>query len=271
MRLIRRTFSVLSELSTECTGLTLQEISQRTDIPVGSVHRLLGVLSSEHLVIRCSSTRRYFVGPAVATIGLAAVKGRRLQQEAPAPLLDAACESEETFYLNELADANHATCVAAAYGRRLTRPPALLGREFSLGTSPSTRVLLADMHHDFVSKAVRRNIPKMEVDETIARVLSIRRSGFDSAPGEPQDGLWTLSVPLPPRPGLPPWSLSVVASVRRARRPSTRLTLLHLVTALADTLTADQAREREAAAAADTVMHTSESRSQERVRVAGAV
>lgn len=270
MRLVSRTFSVLSELSAECTGLTLQEISQRTDIPIGSVHRLLGVLSSEELVIRCPSTRRYFVGPAVAEIGVAAAKVCRLHQEAPPPLLDAVCECEETFHITELVDANHAVCVAVAYGRRLARPPALLGREFPLGASPATRVLLAGMRHDSVSRVVRGNGPEKEVDEMIARVRNVRRSGFDAAPGEPEDGLWTLSVPLMSRPGLPSRSLSVVTSARRARRPNTRLTLLHTVKGLARSLEA-HADDGPAAAAIDSVMQPPGPRPQERVHVAGAV
>lgn len=270
MKLISRTFAILTQLSAEPTGLTLQELSNRTDVPVGSVHRLMGVLIEESLVVRSASTRRYFVGPAAAALGVAGIKSTRLLQEPPACIAEAAASCEETFHLTELVDENHAVCVAAAYGRRLPRPPALLGREFPLGMAPPSRVLLIGMHESFIANVVRHNVPAFSYSEVMTRVRSIQRSGFDAAPDEPEEGLWTLSVPVYSAAGPTQRSVSVVTPARRARRASTRLALYHQVTILARRL-ADENAESVSPSRIGSLISSGSHRPQERVCIVGVV
>jgi IclR family acetate operon transcriptional repressor len=270
VRLISRAFAILDQLSVEPTGLTLQELSNRTDVPVGSVHRLMGVLMEESLVVRSASTLRYFVGPAAATLGMAGIKSSRLLQEPPASIAEAAASCEESFHLTELVDERHAVCVAAAHGRRLPHPPALLGREFPLGMTPPSRVLLVGMHESFIAKAVRHNVAPFDYGEVMTRVRSVQRSGFDAAPDEPEEGLWTLSVPVYSEAGPFQRCVSVVASARRARRASTRLALYNQVVVLARRLADDGAANTGPGKFA-TLISSGSPRLQEGVCIAGVV
>ena len=115
MQLVRRTVSVLRELG-NTGGMTMQELATRLDVPLPSMHRLLGVLAEEEFVLR-TQDRRYVLGPAALFLA----RGTRAIEEVARPYMRAlAGEVHETVFLTELVG-RRAVCVAIVQGSRALR------------------------------------------------------------------------------------------------------------------------------------------------------
>lgn len=253
MQIITRTLAIMSEIGQVPTGLSLQQLADRLDVPVPSLHRLLCVLSDQGFVVRSPTTRRYFLGPNVLSMGAAAARGRRLHQVPPAALTRAAEETGDCFFLTETLSTRTAVCVAVASGKRRRKAPIELGEDLAPGYLSCTRVLLLDLPDERLVGMLGRWAAEpppghraltIDPQATLARIRAARRLGFDIGEGELGPDCWALSVPLGDRSfaspqgvnGSPRQGLTVVTSSRRASRSQVRTVLMTRLLALAHEL-----------------------------------
>jgi DNA-binding IclR family transcriptional regulator len=245
MRVITRTLGIMSELGQVPTGLSLQQLADRLDVPVPSMHRLLSVLCDAGFVVRVPSTRLYFVGPNALSLGAAAARGRRLHQTPPAPLARAAASTGDTFFLTEAVGNRSALCVAVAPGKRFSKSPIELGQVLPLGTMSCTRILLLDLPDDHLSRLISRTLQDLPAGQrrgplsheaAMTRLHTSRRVGFDVGKRELSSDTWVLSVPVRDLTANVRQGLNVVTPARRAARQQVRTSLMTTVLVVAQEL-----------------------------------
>lgn len=240
-----RALRVLSALSTARQGLTLKELADELAVPVGSLHRLLAVLSAERFLARSSTNRRYFLGPAARAL----FEGSRTPAamlSAPHPALAAAAKrSGETVFLTELAGET-AVCVALVEGRHPLRLFVRVGQEMPLHAAASARVLLADLDDEQVLRllsarsltAYTEETPTT-VDDVMSHVAWVRTRGYDVCDDELDLHVWAVSVPVLMSTDRVCASVTVAAPANRLAGASARQSALEAVLDAAAAMSAD--------------------------------
>jgi IclR family acetate operon transcriptional repressor len=76
---VERTFDILEALATAGEDLSLSQICEQLDLPLGTVHRLLGALVSRGYAAQDRATRQYGPGPRLLEMAARAGTSRRFQ------------------------------------------------------------------------------------------------------------------------------------------------------------------------------------------------
>lgn len=95
-RSLQKGLSVLRTFTADASELTLSQISDRVDIPIGSTHRYVNTLVSLGYLKKNPSTRRYRLTPKVLELGFATLRGMNLRSRVLTYLLEAASEFNTT-------------------------------------------------------------------------------------------------------------------------------------------------------------------------------
>lgn len=182
-------------------ALTLQELSDRLGIPVGSMHRLLAVLTEERFVVRSPGDRRYHLGPAARALS-ATHSSAQLCEVAQARLVAASRELRQTVFLSELAG-GRAVCVAIAEGTRPLRLFVRLGQEMPLHAAAAARTLLAYCDRTeagalLAGQPLERytEATPTGVDEVLAHLDLVRARGYDVCEDELDRDVWAVAAPV---------------------------------------------------------------------------
>lgn len=139
---VTRALRVIGMLATSRRGMTLQQLHEQLDIPIGSMHRVLAALAEEQYVTRSPINRCYFLGPASTELAAISSGGGGTIVTPPAPMEEAARESGETVFLTELVGLR-LICVALVEARHPLRLFVRVGQEMSPHAAASARSVLA--------------------------------------------------------------------------------------------------------------------------------
>ncbi|MHB1171210.1 MAG: IclR family transcriptional regulator [Lacisediminihabitans sp.] len=202
MQVVIRALSVLKLLSGSSTGLTLSEIAEHLDLPVTTVHRVLGVLESERFVRRSRSNRRYFLGPAVRDLTQANYFKQSPLVSPHNAVARASQESGETVFLAELSG-TEVVCLALAESRHPLRLFVRVGQSMPLHAAAAARTLLAWRDHESVRKLIGAKPlvaytvdTPTNADEVIEHLGLIRERGYDLCESELDENVWAVSAPV---------------------------------------------------------------------------
>jgi IclR family acetate operon transcriptional repressor len=243
MQPVIRALRTLRAVARAERGVSLQGLSDALDIPVGSMHRLLAVLSDEGFVSRSPTTRRYFLGPAARElVGLSTDGGLVRPHDA---LRRAAETTGESVFLAELVG-NRAVCVALVDGVHPLRLFVRIGQEMPLHAAASARVLLSDLHDGVVRvllsrtsmTAYTRETPRT-VDDVLEHLQMIRTRGYDVCDDELDEGVWAVSAPVRTATGRVRASVTMAAPSSRMTDPLTRRAAVRTVVDAADAMAVD--------------------------------
>lgn len=244
MQPVVRALDILRALAGN-NGMTLREIHDSLDIPLGSVHRLLAVLSEQEFVTRSPVNRRYFLGPAARQ--LAEQNTRRASTlVTPHPaVVAAAAESGETVFLTELVG-DRAICVALIESVHPLRLFVRIGQEMPLHAAASARTLMSDLDSDSARALLStRELTQFtsdtpaDVDAVIDHLALVRARGYDVCDDELDRGVWAVSAPIRLSSGGTCASLTLAAAADRVRDPVTRAKATHLIVATAAQMSAE--------------------------------
>lgn len=235
MALVIRALNVLSSLSDEQSGLTLQQLNQMLGIPLASLHRLLATLEATQFVSRSPRTKRYTLGPAARRLGAtpagqlgATPAGQLGLIPAPPPVSRAARQSTETVFTTRIFDARIicTTLVESIHHLRLFVRP---GQEMPLHAAASARVILAQRDPELVERlltdAPRDAFTRMtvrEVNRIITQLAESRRRGFDVCDSELDPDVWAVAAPVFERDGRVESGVTIAAAGRRMESPTRR-------------------------------------------------
>lgn len=245
MQVVVRALHTLTALSGAQKGMTLQELSDRLDVPVGSMHRLLATLASEGYVTRSPLNRKYFLGPAARALET----GRRLESSTvptPAAVSAAASASGETVFVTELI-AGVAVCVSMVESRHRLRLFVRIGQEMPLNAAASARVILAHLEpavaREILSNASIRSYTAdtpVTLDEVMSHLDRVRSQGFDVCDSELDPNVWAVAAPVFDSQGRVTSSVTLAAAAARMADPLVRTAATEAVLIASRSLSEEQ-------------------------------
>lgn len=255
MQVVVRALSVLRVLSGERRGLTMGEIAERLDVPLASMHRVLGVLRDERFVTRSPSNRRYFLGPAARELA-----GNDASRESPLvkpheAVAVASRVTGETVFLSELVG-GMVVCLALAESRHPLRLFVRVGQEMPLHAAAAARVLLAGLTSIEARNLLERHAPlthftdetPVTVDQVIDHLSLIRTRGFDVCSSELDENVWAVAAPVRSSIDEVVASVTLAAPLHRIDHAAAQMRARDAVLAAAATMSADLGWDGEPAA-----------------------
>jgi DNA-binding IclR family transcriptional regulator len=208
---IAKAFQLLQVLADAPSGgIGVRAISRELDLPVSSVHRLLGVLVGAGMASRDVITRQYAIGLEAYRIAARITRGMKLSELAMPALRKLAGEFNETVLLGVYLEQSG----QMMFSERVDGTQALQYRiamltPLSLVWGASGKAILAYLDPELVEETRRREgaapasgavVPSKS---TLASQLkTIRRNGFAVSEGEKLPGACGVAAPLFGRAGV---------------------------------------------------------------------
>lgn len=197
MRAVQRILAIFESFSVETSSLTLQEISDRIELPKSTSFRIVQSLEKAGYLVRledqkyCLSFRfTRLAGLVRSTLGI-----REIARPILAELADA---TRETISLHTISGRNRVCIDAVAIANSTLRSVVQPGEQLPLGTGSASKVLLAFMPKSqagpIVAAAVRRT--KRSQTEILSEIAKARKHGYAVSHGERLLGLSAISVPI---------------------------------------------------------------------------
>jgi IclR family acetate operon transcriptional repressor len=243
IEVVVRAMDVLNAVASAHSGRSFQELRDELDIPIGSLHRILGTLSHSEYLRRSPATKRYFLGRAARALhGPTGSAGARLVQPPPA-LLRAAAETGETVFLTELVG-DVPVCVAIVEAAHALRLFVRIGQEMPLHAASSSRAILAHLD-EAVARALLADaapltgytsVTPREVDEVMHLLKEVRSRGYAVCDNELDPNAWAVAAPIWDGDDRVSSSVTITAPGSRVADPEVRARLTRAALAAAEAL-----------------------------------
>ena len=234
MQPVVRALRILRAIADSSGGLGLQELADTLELPVSTVHRLLGVLEAEKFVLRTPKGKRFLLGPAVRSL-LASTSSDLLRRVAQPAMLRLNRSTGETVFLAELVG-KEVICVALSEGTRPLRLSVRLGHALPLHAAAGARVILGSLDEDDAASLLAgvdftRWTPRTITDPAeLRRHLSlVRERGYDVCDDEMDNHVWAVAAPIRELTGSVRAALTVVAPLPTVGDAARRLHLQEAV------------------------------------------
>ncbi|WP_028927025.1 IclR family transcriptional regulator [Pseudonocardia acaciae] len=246
IEVVGRALDVLNAVASARSGRSLQELHDQLDIPVGSLHRILGTLDQADYLRRSPVTKRYFVGRAArALAGGTATAGARLVQPPPA-LVEAAARTRETAFLTELVG-DVPICVSIVEAEHPLRLFVRIGQEMPLHAAASSRAILAHLDEAAARTLLAGSVPltgytegtPREVEDVMRVLKEVRAQGYAVCDNELDPNVWAVSAPIRDGDDRVTSSVTVTAPESRVADPATRQLATRAVLDAAHALSAE--------------------------------
>lgn len=241
-----RALDVLNAVASARSGRTLQELHDQLDIPVGSLHRILGTLDQGGYLRRSPVTKRYFVGRAARALsGVTGPASARLVQPPPA-LVEAGITTGETAFLTELVG-DVPVCVSIVEAEHPLRLFVRIGQEMPLHAAASSRAILAHLDEAVARTLLTGSAPltgytegtPREVEDVIRVLKEVRSRGYAVCDNELDPNVWAVSAPIRDGDDRVTSSVTVTAPWARVDDAATREGATRAVLRAADALSAE--------------------------------
>jgi len=234
MQPVVRALRILRAIADSSGGLGLQELADTLELPVSTVHRLLGVLEAEKFVLRTPKGKRFLLGPAIRSL-LASTSSDLLRRVAQPAMLRLNRSTGETVFLAELVG-QEVICVALIEGTRPLRLSVRLGHALPLHAAAGARVILGSLDEEEAASLLAgadftRWTPRTITDPAeLRRHLSlVRERGYDVCDDEMDNHVWAVAAPIHELAGGVRAALTVVAPLPTVGDAARRLQLQEAV------------------------------------------
>ncbi|MGR6965054.1 IclR family transcriptional regulator [Geodermatophilus sp. URMC 61] len=198
LRAVERAVEVLNILAEHPSGLSLADLARTSDVPMTTLHRLLGVLR-ESTLVRETAEGRYAVGSGTVVLGRAFLDGLDLREAARPAMADVVARTSETCHLGILAS------VHIVYIEKIDSPHPVRMYSRVGGTNPALstaigRAILAYSPAPVVEEVVetsRRLFGHGDRGEDVHAVLAqVRRHGYSTDLQDNELGICCVGAPV---------------------------------------------------------------------------
>ena len=204
-------------------GMALTRLSSATGMANSTVHRLLGQLCAQGMVVQHEANKRYALGPLVFELGLAASQSFDPRDRCAPFLRRLAEEVRDTVYLTARSGSD-AVCVDRHEGPSPVRVLTLdVGSRRPLGMGAGGVAILAYVRdterEELIQKLCKRRLGRREQfeEELRAAVQACRRNGYSFIRNRVNPGVSAVGVPLLDSLDQPIAAISVAAIDARMR------------------------------------------------------
>jgi DNA-binding IclR family transcriptional regulator len=170
VQVVHRTAAILLALRGEADGLSLAQIAKRVGLARSTVHRLVAALEQERFVVAASSSRGFRLGPALASLAIAAVRDVVLLIHPY--LVQLSQELDETVDLAVL-EHDHVLFVDQVAATRRLRAVSSVGAVFPVHCTANGKALLAARTNDEVERLLPAKLERMTPNTIVSRAALI--------------------------------------------------------------------------------------------------
>lgn len=198
--LLERAMEILSCFDPNHSALTLTQISQLTQLPMSTCHRIVGTLE-EGGFLNKGSDRKFRVGTKLWTIAQHAPLSERLRESALPTLARLYEETGENVTLAVL-DRGQALYVDRLVGERSIPTISRAGGHLPLHTTGVGKVLLAYQPEKAIEQYISRPLPKptpqsiTNPDALRKDLAEVRKNGYSITRQEMTRGSGSIAVPI---------------------------------------------------------------------------
>lgn len=204
MKSLRKALNLLDLFTVLHPQWSLTELSQVTNFPLSTVHRITGALKEYGLLARDPQSKEYRLGFSAIDLGYRALASLDIPLIARPIMRRLAQQTRETILLTIPNDTrDHSVCIERIDGQYDLRIHLKVGRQVPLHAGASAKVLLAYFPPDEVDELLRRvGLPKVAcntiTDPKVLRehLTTIRHQGYAFSQNETNEGAWGLAVPI---------------------------------------------------------------------------
>jgi IclR family transcriptional regulator, acetate operon repressor len=223
---VERTFDILEVLAIAEDDLSLSQISEQLDLPLGTVHRLLGTLVSRGYAAQDRATRQYGPGPRLLEMAARAGASRRFQLDQIArPILqELTASTAETSNLL-LLRGDEGVYSAQVPSPHMVRMFTEVGQRVPLYCTGAGKAILSGMAPDALERYLAQTALQRFTAQTLttpddlrAAIAAAREQGFALDDEEREPNVCCVAAPIFDRTGACLGAISISG-------PSSRLSL----------------------------------------------
>lgn len=202
VRSIHRALTILKTFSSECTEMSLGQISAAVDLPKSTVHRTLTSLQMENFIEQDEETGKYRLSYELMRLGVAASEGLDIRKIAMPEMERLSQRTQQTSNLYIIRD--HARlCIGQVPGPHYTNRHSYVGAIHPLYCGSAGRVLMAFMEDDWIDEYLDNVELEHLTENTLTTKEAVweaiwrtRREGFAATAGERETYSASVSVPI---------------------------------------------------------------------------
>ena len=202
VQVIDRSLDIIEQLATSEEGLSVTELSRRTDLPKSTVFRILGTFSSRHYVEKNEATNLYVLGYKFVEIASVYLNKIVLKTEAVPIMHEVASALTGISYLGVL-EKNEVMYLERVEQFNSIRLYSQIGKHEPLYCTALGKVLLSQLPvQDFEHIAKSLTYEKMtsktirNFEELAREVEQARVNGYAVDRGEQAENIQCLAVPI---------------------------------------------------------------------------
>jgi DNA-binding IclR family transcriptional regulator len=161
----------------------MSQLAKKVDLPTSTVHRILSVLVSEDLIEYDDSSKKYYLGYGLYTLGEKARKFK-LREKFHTALKNVSVRTEETSYLI-IRSGDDAFCLDRVVGSYPVQVLTFeIGQRRPLGVGGGSLALLSSLPNEMCERIIKNNTDRYpefmgrSADEIRKMVKKTRRDGF---------------------------------------------------------------------------------------------
>jgi IclR family transcriptional regulator, acetate operon repressor len=202
-QVLERTFGILEVFTEAQPEWSATQVARELDLPVPTVHRILGALKRLGYVSQHEDTRRFRLGVAALSLGERARALADLRPAAIGPLRQLSEATSETALLTVLNPArDRSVCLERVETSQPLRLSVQPGRQLPLHAGASQKALLAFMPEGEIDRLTAQPLERcctatITSGPALRRELAaIRARGWASSYEETNIGVWGVAVPV---------------------------------------------------------------------------
>lgn len=202
MRSVERVAAILRAVAASQNGLSVQEISQLVELPIGSAHRLAQALVEQGLLIRSPLNRRFMISVDLYRIGISGLGNTTLADVARPHLERLRKATGETAFASQLTG-HTVVCAAIEESHRPLHLFVQVGEIMPPHAASSARAILAELGDEDARAILERHAldrftakTPSTVQMVLAHLAQVRQRGYDLCEDELDHNVWAVSVPI---------------------------------------------------------------------------
>lgn len=205
---VGRALKILELVAESQGGLGISELARRLEISKGTVFGLCSQLEAGGALIRDGASKRYGLGPLVATLADRGFVQARLRQVCGPELSQLRDTLRQSVFLGVMGR-DEITVVQARQPAGVMGIAAGPGTKLPLTTGAVGRVFLAGLSPEALERVLARGLPRhtprtiTDPDEYRRRLEKVRRLGYAVESDEYLTGVWGVATALGAGAGLP--------------------------------------------------------------------
>ncbi len=237
---LEKALSILQMLASSRSGLSLQEIVQKSGLPRSSVHCILVTLQRQDLLYRNESTSRYMFGLKLFSLANMAISGLKLRDQAAPFLYNLMHQTQLTVHMAIL-ERNEAVLVAKVDAPGVVRMATWLGKRMELHCTGLGKALICYWDQERLDALIGEHGLPRHNDNTIASIKRLKlelqkaaERGYAIDDEEDEIGLRCIGVPVFDHAGIVTAAISVAGTTSQITAENVGETAKRVISAAAE-------------------------------------